>query len=66
MENNVKVMTTDDHSHVMKMTPLDLKKKELAVAKAETEAQEKMQLADTSKLRKTEQARPLGGNGAKE
>jgi hypothetical protein len=59
--NNCNVLQTDDHSHVQKMTPLDIKRKELAEAKMMTEPQEKMQEAQTSERRQTTHARPLGG-----
>lgn len=50
-----------DHGHVTRMTPLDIKKKELMQAKTETEAQEKEQMVQAGKMREVGDARPLGG-----
>lgn len=61
MENNCKVMSPDDHSHVSQSSPIMLKRKELELADSLLEPELRKKEDATAELRKRGQIRPLGG-----
>lgn len=60
-ENNCSVLSTTDDSHVIRQTPLDIKRRELKEAKALAEPEQRKREDETSERRQTTDVRPLGG-----
>jgi hypothetical protein len=61
MSNNCNVLSTTDTSHIAKMTPLQIKRKELAVAASMVEPLEREQEIQNQPKRELGHSRPLGG-----
>lgn len=60
--NNCSVMSCTDDSHVKRVTPLELKHKELVEAGYNVEPLERTQEKQVAAIRGKTHARPLGGN----
>lgn len=61
VSNNCAVLSTTDSSHVSKVTPLQTKKKELALAASMVEPLERQQEIQNAEIREKSSLRPLGG-----
>ena len=59
--SNCKVLSTSDDSHVTRMTPIQIKRKELAEARSYLDPQEKTQMEQNVPKREKGPTRPLGG-----
>lgn len=59
---NCNVLSETDASHVTKMTPIEIKRRELKEAAAQMEPQERAQEIKNSEIRQKSHVRPLGGS----